>query len=719
MDSFSVGESTEDDGRIIPDKVPGTDLIPENIYSAADTFTTVAAGMRTNTESITTLWSGIPAVYEAPTADIVYAAMGPVSTEATTFADKADKVAAALSDFAENIATVKTECDTLRTDAQSFRDEIDGGVWLSLHETTKYEALAISSSSSSSSSKSGSTYGSSTSSSSGSYELASGSGMSQAQGLDYLRAKGETVKASGGGIMILSDWKESSEHVDRNNQLLDRAADLYAKISGFEADCANTINAQRDSCVADVVPVESWMLKQDGEGTVDLPWGHRSEENRNCGESVWHGVGTGAKGFVESLGTLALGYNPQSDGLFDVNVWGPSWVALGTNVGGLILATNPFAQAAGLFPGPFQTVMQKSNEILVDTFKGLTSWDEWSKNPGEAFGQVLFNAATIVVPGPKGLGGLLKGTTIGGKIDEFLTIGTKAADDAIAGAGDLFKTPKFDHPKIDVPDFKDPDIHLDRPGNETPVHGHADGGSAEPPRVDGPTSDRSGEGAPAHEHPDAGSAERPSSDGSTTDRPAHDEGGVGHDGPDGKADGAGGSEPDSSGTDGGASGHVPGRPLEDAVSGNPTSEVLDPNRTHTNIEKSEFGEAQSDAYMLAKGYERIDIPHGTVSHNGIDAIYQSPDGHFVIVEAKFGTSGIKDSLDGRQMSDSWLTGEKTGFNRIYEAVGKDEALTDRIEAALRNGEVTRVMTKIDEFGVVTPRLLDSGGYVVRGATPRL
>ena len=135
MDSFSVGESTEADGRIIPDKVPGNDLIPENVSAAAETFTTVASGMRTNTESITSLWSGIPAVYEAPTADIVYAAMGPVSTEATTFADKADKVAAALTDFAANIATVKTERDTLRTDAQTFRDEIDGGVWLSLHET--------------------------------------------------------------------------------------------------------------------------------------------------------------------------------------------------------------------------------------------------------------------------------------------------------------------------------------------------------------------------------------------------------------------------------------------------------------------------------------------------------------------------------------------------------------------------------------------------------
>ena len=456
--------------------------------------------MRTNTESITSLWSGIPAVYEAPTADIVYAAMGPVSTEATTFADKADKVAAALTDFAANIATVKTERDTLRTDAQTFRDEIDGGVWLSLHETKKYEYLAVSASNSQSGSQAGS------------YQLASGAGMTQSQGLDYLRAQGETVKTSGGVIMILSDWKESSEHVDRNNQLLDRAADLYAKISGFEADCANTINAQRDSCVAEAVPVESWMLKQDAEGTVDLPWGQRSEEDRNCGESIWHGVGTGAKGFAEGLGSLLVGYNPQSGGWWDLNVWGPSLVALGTGFGGLILSTSGVAQIAGLFPGPFQTVMQKANAGSLDMLKGLVAWDEWSKNPGEAFGQTLFNAATIVVPGPKGLGGLLKGTTIGGKIHEFLNIGTKAADDVIAGARDLFRKPKFDHPKIDVPDFKD-DIHTDRPGDGNPVHGHDGGGDSGGPVVAG-----------AHETPRG-----------------HGGGGI-HDGPDVRNDGSSGHD---------------------------------------------------------------------------------------------------------------------------------------------------------------------------------
>lgn len=91
----------------------------------------------------------------------------------------------------------------------------------------------------------------------------------------------------------------------------------------------------------------------------------------------------------------------------------------------------------------------------------------------------------------------------------------------------------------------------------------------------------------------------------------------------------------------------------------------------------------------------------------------------MIVEAKFGTSGIKGSIDGRQMSDSWLTGQKSGSDRILAAVDGNPVLAENIKAALSRGEVTRVMTKIDEFGVVTPRLLDSGGYVVRGATPVL
>ena len=589
--------------------------------------------MRTNTESITSLWSGIPAVYEAPTADIVYAAMGPVSTEATTFADKADKVAAALTDFAANIATVKTERDTLRTDAQTFRDEIDGGVWLSLHETKKYEYLAVSASNSQSGSQAGS------------YQLASGAGMTQSQGLDYLRAQGETVKTSGGVIMILSDWKESSEHVDRNNQLLDRAADLYAKISGFEADCANTINAQRDSCVAEAVPVESWMLKQDAEGTVDLPWGQRSEEDRNCGESIWHGVGTGAKGFAEGLGSLLVGYNPQSGGWWDLNVWGPSLVALGTGFGGLILSTSGVAQIAGLFPGPFQTVMQKANAGSLDMLKGLVAWDEWSKNPGEAFGQTLFNAATIVVPGPKGLGGLLKGTTIGGKIHEFLNIGTKAADDVIAGARDLFRKPKFDHPKIDVPDFKD-DIHTDRPGDGNPVHGHDGGGDSGGP-VD----------AGAHETP------RGHGGGGIHDGPdVRNDGSSGHDGGHAAGDergpgGSGGNDGSGLPSGAGLRGHVDAEGNYHAAQG----DAVIPTPVYREALARSVHHREASTVMLGRFIEGSEDSYERVAERSKASYFSMDDWHDIQVAYKLSNDDMYDAFNRPFLEDAVANGKTVQF----------------------------------------------------------
>jgi hypothetical protein len=32
-----------------------------------------------------------------------------------------------------------------------------------------------------------------------------------------------------------------------------------------------------------LTPIEAWQLKQGGENTTELPWGHRAEEDRNCG----------------------------------------------------------------------------------------------------------------------------------------------------------------------------------------------------------------------------------------------------------------------------------------------------------------------------------------------------------------------------------------------------------------------------------------------------
>lgn len=64
------------------------------------------------------------------------------------------------------------------------------------------------------------------------------------------------------------------------------------------------------------------------------------------------------------------------------------------------------------------------------------------------------------------------------------------------------------------------------------------------------------------------------------------------------------------------------------------------------------------------------------------------------------------------MSDDWLTGEKTGKDRILKAVDGDEKLAKKITTALEDGEVERVLSKVDSSGNVKTYKLDAKGNII-------
>ena len=101
---------------------------------------------------------------------------------------------------------------------------------------------------------------------------------------------------------------------------------------------------------------------------------------------------------------------------------------------------------------------------------------------------------------------------------------------------------------------------------------------------------------------------------------------------------------------------------------------------------------------------------------GIDGLYENmnPDSNikYVIDEAKFGSSKLGNTKDNLQMSDDWLTGSNTGKNRILKAVDNDKELAEIIEDALENGQVERVLSKVDSTGKVTTYKLDSNGEII-------
>ena len=93
----------------------------------------------------------------------------------------------------------------------------------------------------------------------------------------------------------------------------------------------------------------------------------------------------------------------------------------------------------------------------------------------------------------------------------------------------------------------------------------------------------------------------------------------------------------------------------------------------SNLQKGNYGEMKMDIFYNELGYDRISLDRVTEldapAHRGIDGVYYNPDGHppYIIAEAKFGSARLNNTLDGKQMSDSWIFGS----NRLYNAVEKD------------------------------------------------
>ena len=101
---------------------------------------------------------------------------------------------------------------------------------------------------------------------------------------------------------------------------------------------------------------------------------------------------------------------------------------------------------------------------------------------------------------------------------------------------------------------------------------------------------------------------------------------------------------------------------------------------------------------------------------GIDGLYENTNADstikYVIDEAKFGSSQLGKTKDGPQMSNDWLTGSETGKSRILKAVDGDSQLATKIVDALDDGEVERVLSKVDGSGNVKTFRIDADGNVV-------
>ena len=127
--------------------------------------------------------------------------------------------------------------------------------------------------------------------------------------------------------------------------------------------------------------------------------------------------------------------------------------------------------------------------------------------------------------------------------------------------------------------------------------------------------------------------------------------------------------------------------------------------------RGNYGEMKVDRDLAEKGYERVSIGAvtdlSTPTGPGIDGVYfNEKTGVTVILDAKFNKSELGNTLDGKQMSSTWID------NRLDSAVGKEMADKIRMDRIFNPESVQSVLAKVDLNGDVTYYKLDSEANIL-------
>ena len=491
-----------------PAVLPGDNMSPDTIDAAAAGMGTVGTKVSAQGGTVLTAWQKISASYHAPEEDSLFHAMNPVKTEAEKFGTDVATVSAALTTFAEEVRTIKAAVATLRADAATFRADIADGV-----------------------------------------------------------AKTH-VGAQGATSTTKIDWHEDPASVAANDALRNRAATQQEALWAAERKCANAIydviGHAHVQAASEANGNRGYGVDEIPDG-AEMPWGAKVERTENCGEKIVYGVGDGASTMVGGIaGFFGAGYEPGTD-LWDWK-WDASWSTMGNTWKGLgMFAVGvgsmavPFGrEQAALTPGPLGQFVRDSQKSVDAMVAGLVAIDlyaddplhKWKEDGFRAFGESVFNIATLVVA-PTKIGNLGRAGRVGAattRVSEALARAAQAsaqAAKALAGptvaalarltrAADLDSTVKIE--QVDIPS-----VGRDHVSTDVPNTGHRDGADAPPPR------DHADDRAPAD--PRQESAPRPGQEVTVPDRGASTDGPDPRSSTDARSDGSGADRREGAGVD--------------------------------------------------------------------------------------------------------------------------------------------------------------------------
>jgi Tuberculosis necrotizing toxin len=333
---------------IDPAGIPGDNLRPDMVEIAASEIDTIGEDVSDQGGAVVTTWQRLAQHYEAPESGTLFGVMDPVKTNAETFGSNVDRVSSALTTYAAEVEPIKAELARIKTDAYNFVASIAGGV----EKTT------------------------------------------------YSRA---------GAIKSTVEWHEDQDSVDANNDLIHRVNAQMVLLWAAERKCANSIYD-----IIGFPHIEAATEDNpNGYGVTEIPdgsetpWGKTVERSESCGEKaanavghfVWDGVVVGGIwGTVVGLGTLTLGYNPQTGEWFSGDAYGAAWSNLGKLAVGLATVGPLTTPLIAVMPGPAGDFLRDCQTTVVNAGKGLIAWDKWKDDPAAAAGEATFNIASIIIP---------------------------------------------------------------------------------------------------------------------------------------------------------------------------------------------------------------------------------------------------------------------------------------------------------------------------------
>ena len=373
------------------------------------------------------------------------------------------------------------------------------------------------------------------------------------------------------------DWKNDQHMIDWNNKMVNDVHKIVREdIPNLCFQCANAIVALFGGKAWDpktglregqAPPKDE---KKNGDPPPD-PWGTTEERDKplwqdvlefpaNVALGVLQVVGETVEGLLTLVPVLpALGSIPGlrdwAKNTFGYNI--PNWkdaenawmglrnLAVNLQTAPIQLAWWGFDKVSGRDTRP--QFVKDLGAQGVGMLKGMVAWDEWSKNPGKAFGMALTNVASTAAS--FGAGGAIRGAAMAGKfgmasaavvkvakVADFASSVKVGIHDAALGAAmkipkvstvvdGLSKIPIVGHnfklqglPKVEVPTGATPDI------SAPPTHAGVDAPHAREntPNVDPPTVHNPHVDTSPLPTPDTPSTHRPGSDALSTHTPGTD-----------------------------------------------------------------------------------------------------------------------------------------------------------------------------------------------------